>query len=82
MASLIPEIAIEEAIGVEHVHGDPARRRKPRLRFWRGVVLFVAGLYFLVPLYAGLKFSLENDSNQLSLYAIKAMPSQTGFTAA
>jgi putative spermidine/putrescine transport system permease protein len=39
-------------------------------------------MYFLLPLYAGLKFSLENDSNQLSWYAIRAMPSETGFTAA
>jgi putative spermidine/putrescine transport system permease protein len=82
MASLVPEIAVEEALGVEHVHGGPARRRRPRLRLWRGAVIFMAGLYFLLPLYAGVKFSLENDNNQLSWYAIRAMPAQTGFTAA
>lgn len=83
MASLIPEIALEEALDdFPQVPPDPASRRRPRLRVWRFVVLFLAGVYFLVPLYAGLKFSFENDSNQLSLYAIKAMPSQTGFTAA
>ncbi len=67
MASLVPEIAVEEALGVADIHGDPARRRRPRLRLWRGAVIFIAGLYFLLPLYAGVKFSLENDNNQLLL---------------
>ena len=83
MASLIPEIAFEETQGgVPQVEGDPQRRRLPRLRVWRGVVLFFAGAYFLIPLYAGLRFSFENDAGQFSLYAVKAIPSQTGFSAA
>jgi putative spermidine/putrescine transport system permease protein len=45
-------------------------------------VLFLAAVYFLIPLYAGLKFSLQNDNGQFSFYAIKAIPSQTGFSAA
>jgi putative spermidine/putrescine transport system permease protein len=83
MASLVPELAVEESLGgVPEVQSDPALRRRPRVRFWRGIVLFLAGVYFLVPIYAGLKFSFENDNNQLSLYAIRAIPSQTGFSAA
>src|SRR5271157_5822074 len=83
MAALIPEIAYEEAQGgTPQIEGDPQRRRRPRLRYWRGIVLFFAGAYFLIPLYAGLKFSFQNDAGQFSFYAVKAIPSQTGFSAA
>ncbi|MGA2527904.1 MAG: hypothetical protein ABSG36_01930 [Acidimicrobiales bacterium] len=83
MASMIPEIAIEETQGdIPQLTGDPQSRRRPRLRYWRGVVLFLAGVYFLIPLYAGLRFSFQNDAGQFSFYAVEAIPSQTGFTAA
>lgn len=82
MASLIPEIAIEEVDGVPELAGDPRRRFLPRLRWWRAAVLFVAGVYFVVPIFAGLKFAFENDSGHFSLYAVKAIPSQVGFGAA
>ena len=83
MAALIPEIAYEETQGgIRQIEGDPQRRRIPRLRYWRGIVLFLAGAYFLIPLYAGLRFSFENDAGQFSFYAVKAIPSQTGFSAA
>jgi putative spermidine/putrescine transport system permease protein len=82
MASLIPEIATEEVLGVPAMASDPGRRRLPRIRWWRGVVLFVAAVYFLAPIYAGLRFSFENDAGHLSLYAVKAIPSQAGFSAA
>ena len=82
MAALIPEIASEELLGVPRVESDPQRRRRPRIRFWRGIVLFFAGVYFLIPIYAGLRFSLQNDAGQFSLYAVRAIPSQVGFSAA
>jgi putative spermidine/putrescine transport system permease protein len=82
MASLIPEIATEEVLGIAEVSSASRRNRRPRLRAWRGVVLLLAAAYFLIPLYAGLKFSLENDSNHFSLYAVRAIPSQTGFSDA
>lgn len=83
MASLIPEVAYEEMLGgVPEVQGEPQRQRRPRLRLWRGIVLLLAGVYFLIPLYAGLRFSFQNDAGQFSLYAVKAIPSQTGFSAA
>jgi putative spermidine/putrescine transport system permease protein len=83
MASLIPEVAYEEMLGgVPEVQGEPQRPRRPRLRLWRGIVLLLAGVYFLIPLYAGLRFSFQNDAGQFSLYAVKAIPSQTGFSAA
>jgi putative spermidine/putrescine transport system permease protein len=83
MAALIPEIATEEvAGGIDQVGSDPQTRRSGRIRYWRGVVLFLAAGYFLIPIYAGLKFSFEDDQNHFSLYAVKAIPSQSGFGAA
>ncbi len=80
MASLIPDV-VEDALVT--VPGSSSRgRRLPRLRVWRAVVLFVAGAYFLIPIYAGLRFSFENDAGHLSLYAVKAIPSEPGFSAA
>jgi putative spermidine/putrescine transport system permease protein len=46
------------------------------------VVLAVAALYFLAPLYAGMKFALENDSGHLSFWAFKSLPSEQGFSGA
>jgi putative spermidine/putrescine transport system permease protein len=82
LASLISDVAAVEVLGAPEVAGEPQRRRLPKIRYWRAVVLLIAGAYFLIPLYAGLKFSLENDSGQFSLYAVRAIPKQTGFNAA
>jgi putative spermidine/putrescine transport system permease protein len=88
MAAIIPAIggAVQEALDVSDSDreqtGDPQRRRLPRIRFWRVIVLFLAGVYFLIPLYAGMRFSLQNDAGHWSLYAIKAIPGETGFGAA
>ena len=78
MAALIPDVVEDALVTVE----PPPRRRWPRLRVWRAVVLFIAGAYFLIPIYAGLRFSFENDAGHLSLYAVKAIPSEPGFSAA
>ena len=80
MASLIPDV-VEDALVTAPVY-SPRGRRLPRLRVWRAIVLFVAGAYFLIPIYAGLRFSFENDAGHLSLYAVKAIPSEPGFSAA
>lgn len=82
MASLVPAIASEELFGLPEISADPQRRRRPRIRIWRGVVLATAGAYFLIPIYAGLRYSFENDAGHLSWYAVRAIPSQTGFTDA
>ena len=79
MASLSPDIVEDALVAVPEA---PSRRRRPRLRVWRAVVLFLAGAYFLIPIYAGLRFSFENDAGHLSLYAVKAIPSEPGFSAA
>ena len=82
MASLIPEIATEVVLEAQEVRSDPGRFRIPRIRVWRGVVLLIAAGYFLLPIYAALRFSFEDDAGHLSLYAIRAIPSQIGFTDA
>ena len=46
------------------------------------MVLVLAGAYFLLPLYAGLRFSFQDDAGHWSTYAVAAIPHQTGFTAA
>jgi putative spermidine/putrescine transport system permease protein len=70
--------------------GAPRSRRirswsAGRLRsiaWWRGIVLVCTGAFFLVPLYAALRFSLETFSGGFSFSAFQAIPSQEGFTAA
>jgi putative spermidine/putrescine transport system permease protein len=44
--------------------------------------MVLAGAYFLAPLYAGLKFALQNDSGHFSFWAFKTLPSSQGFSAA
>jgi putative spermidine/putrescine transport system permease protein len=82
LAALGSEVAIEELAAGLPETVDGIRRRRVRIRAWRGVVLVIAGAYFLLPLYAGLKFSLENDNGHFSFYAVEAIPSQTGFGGA
>jgi len=60
--------------------GSTKRRR--RVRWWRGVVFVFAGAFFLIPLYAGLKFSLQNTEGHFSFQAYKNLASAPGFTAA
>jgi len=59
-----------------------ARRRRPRFRTWRLVVMLLAGAYFLLPIYAGMKFALQDNSGRFSFYAFKALPSSAGFADA
>ncbi len=44
--------------------------------------MVLAGIYFLGPLYAGIKFSLEDIQGGFSLRAIESIPSSPGFSAA
>ena len=58
------------------------RGRRKKFRTWRLVVMVLALAYFLSPLYAGLKFALENDLGHFSLWAFTSLPSEQGFAAA
>lgn len=75
-------LAMEQAL--EDLPPVPSGRRRRGLRFrpWRVVVMLVAGAYFLLPIYAGLKFSLENINGQFSFQAVKNLPSAPGFSGA
>ncbi|MEU5388203.1 ABC transporter permease [Kitasatospora cineracea] len=50
-----------------------------RLRVWRGAVLLLAGLYFLVPLAASVWFSIDDPSG-ISFDAYTGLLSAPGFT--
>jgi putative spermidine/putrescine transport system permease protein len=60
----------------------PKRRRQKKFRLWRLVVLVVAAVYFVAPLYAGLKFALQNDLGKFSFWAFTSLPKEQGFSAA
>ncbi len=82
MASLVADIAAEDVLAAPDIPCVRRRRLLTRFRYWRGIVLLIAAAYFLIPLYAGLRFSFQNDYGHWSLYAVKALPAQTGFGAA
>ena len=52
------------------------------IAWWRGIVLVCTAAFFLIPLYAALRFSLEDVTGGLTFSAYTAIPSQPGFTAA
>jgi putative spermidine/putrescine transport system permease protein len=68
---------------------NPGRRRplslswrgRP-LRVWRFVVLAIAGLYFLVPLWAGFRYSLAYNGTGFSVQAYSGLANEAGFGAA
>ena len=55
-------------------------RRRPR--FGRGAVLLIAALYFLVPLYAAVDFSLKDIQGHFSFSPLTQIAAQPGFGAA
>ena len=78
--SLYEVAAVENETVPAFSTGSPKGRR--RFRWWRLIVLLLAGAYFLIPLYAGLKFSLQNVAGHFSFQAFKNLPSAPGFTGA
>jgi putative spermidine/putrescine transport system permease protein len=61
---------------------DNKRPRRKKFRTWRLIVMVVAAAYFAAPLYAGMKFALQNDSGHFSFWAFQSLPSSEGFSAA
>lgn len=72
-------IAQEATAPSARPHG---RRSWRRLRYWRGIVLVVCGVYFLLPLYAALRFALEDNAGHLTFSFFTAIPSAPGFGSA
>jgi putative spermidine/putrescine transport system permease protein len=73
-------LVIEATDGSLEVENRRPRRKK--FRTWRLIVMVLAAAYFLAPLYAGLKFALQNDSGHFSFWAFQTLPSSQGFSAA
>jgi putative spermidine/putrescine transport system permease protein len=66
-------VATEAVTGQPAPAASPARRRRS-LPVWRWVILVLAGAYFLIPLYAALKFA--------GLHSFGQVTSQSGFSDA
>ena len=75
---------MERPAGAVPADAAPEVRRAPRRRprVWRGIVLGIAGIYFLIPLYAALKFALQSVSGGFTFSAFRSLPSQQGFAPA
>ena len=80
MAPLVEVAEAEHEVVPTFSTGSSKRRR--RVRWWRGVVLVLTGAFFLIPIYAGVKFSLQNTEGHFSFQAYEKLPSAPGFTAA
>ena len=80
MAPLVEVAEAENEVVPTFSTGSSKRRR--RVRWWRGVVLVLTGAFFLIPIYAGIKFSLQNTEGHFSFQAYEKLPSAPGFTAA
>jgi putative spermidine/putrescine transport system permease protein len=57
-------------------------KQRGHFRWWRFIVLTVAAAYFLIPLFAGIRFSLQNTVGRFSFRTVEALPSAPGFSAA
>ncbi|MFF0444952.1 ABC transporter permease [Streptomyces sp. NPDC004609] len=58
----------------------PAVRARSRVRVWRGLVLTLAGLYFLVPLVASFVFTVHTPGRGVSFEAYTGILGAEGFT--
>ncbi|WP_169952916.1 ABC transporter permease [Microbispora sp. H11081] len=79
MASLTPQVTPGTVPGAAPapVSARPGRPRRPRV--WRGVVLLLAGVYFLVPLIASFVFTVKAPGQGFSLDAYGRIFSTEGF---
>ena len=82
MASIGGGLALEEVLAEVPQGRAPRGSRRLRFRPWRAFVMLVAGAYFLLPIYAGLKFSLQDINGRFSFEAFQSLPSAPGFSAA
>ncbi|GAA4196856.1 ABC transporter permease [Microbispora amethystogenes] len=75
MASLTPQVTTPAVPGTAPAR--PGRPRRPRV--WRGVVLLLAAVYFLVPLIASFVFTVKAPDQGFSLDAYGEIFSAEGF---
>lgn len=55
-------------------------RPRPHIPYGRIVILVVAGVYFLVPLYAAIRFSLRDNAGHWTGKYLTGIPHQPGFS--
>jgi putative spermidine/putrescine transport system permease protein len=60
----------------------PANRGRRPVRWGRGVILFLAAVYFIVPFYAAMAFSLQKPTGGFSLSPLSQIASAPGFLSA
>lgn len=81
MASVVTDDFMAHDVPMEQFStGHPTQRR--RIRWGRGLVLILAALYFVVPLYAALQFSLQDAQGHFSLQPLTQILTQPGFLSA
>jgi putative spermidine/putrescine transport system permease protein len=80
MVALTVDVMTEDDRSAGGEKGQRGRRRRPRV--WRAVILLIVAVYFLVPFYAALRFSLQDSQGHFSWGAFRSIPSQQGFTDA
>jgi putative spermidine/putrescine transport system permease protein len=83
MASLELGYAIEgEVLMDQYSRGNPSKAWIRRVRWGRGVVLILAALYFIVPFYAAMQFSLADINGHFSLQPLTQIAQSPGFFSA
>jgi putative spermidine/putrescine transport system permease protein len=74
----VPDAVLDVAPGPTGRRTGSATRRNR----WRWPVLVVAGVFFLLPIYAGFHFALRETSGAYTLKYFTTIPHQQGFSAA
>jgi putative spermidine/putrescine transport system permease protein len=84
MASLELGHALEGNVDfMEHYsRGNPSRHWIRRVHWGRGITLFLAAVYFIVPFYAAMQFCLQNINGQFSLQTLTQVAQAPGFYSA
>ncbi|MEJ8634891.1 ABC transporter permease [Streptomyces sp. MS2.AVA.5] len=82
MAALTPTAPADPVAPLvpEKAPSAPRPRRAGRPRVWRGLVLGLAGLYFLVPLVASFVFTVHTPGQGISFQAYTGILGAEGFT--
>ncbi len=66
----------------QYSRGNPAAPWIKRVHWGRGIALFLAALYFIVPFYAAMQFCLQNVNGQFSLETFTQVAQAPGFFSA
>ncbi len=66
----------------QYSRGNPSAPWFKRVHWGRGLALFLAALYFIVPFYAAMQFCLQNINGQFSLETFSQVAQAPGFFSA